>query len=491
MRRICAGVGGNLNTSAASHRCSSWAQSSSSSTSVLLSGLGVQLPLIATDPYTVPGVSGRGRQSMSNNEDGEILAYRAPHESRQHRHARRSRSRDRKRPRNRSIERRRGDRDAHRNRRDHDRRTKRTSEVDNRRDRKHSTRRHDPQSSPVRNVRVNDVKPRAADVPAVNNDIVSSNGQPDNVSVEKPNHVDDTAITKPDQNGSLSNGDEPVAYNQYLTEIAVNAAASAEDDPAYLQRVEEQIQGILGQAEVVNVEEELERRRARRRALLLALEGDRAPVSDATPNDMSDITLVAEPSQQGLIYPAIPSTPVIIDGSKVKNVSDDDVDIFGDSPIAVVKPIDVPVVQVVPENVHLIDNWDDAEGYYSFRLGDVLHDGRYEVFANQGRGVFSTVLRVRDRLAGNRELVVKVIRQNDVMYKAGLKEVNLLKILGANDPDNHRHCIRLYSHFEHRGHLCLELMLMVFAATRNNCSLPFDCLLSAKSCMLTSNLTIF
>lgn len=124
------------------------------------------------------------------------------------------------------------------------------------------------------------------------------------------------------------------------------------------------------------------------------------------------------------------------------------------------------------------DNWDDREGYYCFRLGDVLND-RYEVFANQGRGVFSTVLRVRDTKAGNRELVVKLIRRNPVMYKAGLKgsilpisssfsfqyiynrqlticaEVNLLKIVGANDPDNLRHCVRFYNCFEHRNHRCL------------------------------------
>ena len=75
------------------------------------------------------------------------------------------------------------------------------------------------------------------------------------------------------------------------------------------------------------------------------------------------------------------------------------------------------------DNLALTDNWDDPEGYYQFRLGDLL-DGRYEVYAMQGKGVFSSVLRVRDKkqtTTADANLVVKVIRKNDIMYKAGLK----------------------------------------------------------------------
>ncbi len=43
----------------------------------------------------------------------------------------------------------------------------------------------------------------------------------------------------------------------------------------------------------------------------------------------------------------------------------------------------------------LQDAYDDAEGYYNFQVGEVMDD-RYEVFANLGRGVFSSVLRARD-----------------------------------------------------------------------------------------------
>jgi serine/threonine-protein kinase PRP4 len=40
-------------------------------------------------------------------------------------------------------------------------------------------------------------------------------------------------------------------------------------------------------------------------------------------------------------------------------------------------------------------------------------------------------------------------------YKAGIKEVGILKKLQDADPTDKKHVIRLYRTFEHRGHLCL------------------------------------
>jgi serine/threonine-protein kinase PRP4 len=125
-------------------------------------------------------------------------------------------------------------------------------------------------------------------------------------------------------------------------------------------------------------------------------------------------------------------------------------------------------VAVVSRGGEAHDNWDDSDGYYHFRPGDILN-GQYQVFANQGRGVFSSVVRVRDLKAkppvgGAREpeFVVKVIRNNEVMYKAGLREVEFLQLLEKNDPDHRRHCIHLVAHFEHHGHLCLVFEAFAF-----------------------------
>lgn len=51
-------------------------------------------------------------------------------------------------------------------------------------------------------------------------------------------------------------------------------------------------------------------------------------------------------------------------------------------------------------------------------------DGRYEVFATHGKGVFSTVLRARDQQCGSgpSEVAIKIIRANETMSKAAQTE---------------------------------------------------------------------
>lgn len=68
-----------------------------------------------------------------------------------------------------------------------------------------------------------------------------------------------------------------------------------------------------------------------------------------------------------------------------------------------------------PENPNLTDNWDDAEGYYRVRIGEVM-DGRYVVYGYTGQGVFSNVVRARDGARGNQDVAVKIIRSNEIMW---------------------------------------------------------------------------
>ncbi|TPP60717.1 Serine/threonine kinase [Fasciola gigantica] len=106
------------------------------------------------------------------------------------------------------------------------------------------------------------------------------------------------------------------------------------------------------------------------------------------------------------------------------------------------------------ENHSLADNWDDAEGYYRVRIGEVL-DKRYAVYGYTGHGVFSNVVRARDSARGNLEVAIKIIRNNEVMHKSGLKELEVLKKLNDADPQDRYHCLRLYRHFFHKNHLCM------------------------------------
>jgi len=106
------------------------------------------------------------------------------------------------------------------------------------------------------------------------------------------------------------------------------------------------------------------------------------------------------------------------------------------------------------ENPNLMDNWDDAEGYYRVRIGEVL-DTRYSVFGYTGQGVFSNVVRARDSLKGDQEVAIKIIRNNEIMHKAGLKELEILRRVNNADPDDKYHCLRLFRNFFHKQHLCM------------------------------------
>lgn len=107
-----------------------------------------------------------------------------------------------------------------------------------------------------------------------------------------------------------------------------------------------------------------------------------------------------------------------------------------------------------PDNPSLTDNWDDAEGYYRVRVGETL-DSRYVVYGYTGQGVFSNVVRARDSARGSLDVAVKIIRNNEIMHKTGLKELEILRKLNDADPEDRFHCLRLFRHFFHKNHLCM------------------------------------
>uniref|UniRef100_A0A8C8LMF0 Serine/threonine-protein kinase PRP4 homolog n=1 Tax=Oncorhynchus tshawytscha TaxID=74940 RepID=A0A8C8LMF0_ONCTS len=106
------------------------------------------------------------------------------------------------------------------------------------------------------------------------------------------------------------------------------------------------------------------------------------------------------------------------------------------------------------ENPNLRDNWTDAEGYYRLNIGEIL-DKRYSVYGYTGQGVFSNVIRARDLARASHEVAIKIIRNNELMQKTGLKELEFLKKLNNADLDDKFHCLRLFRHFYHKQHLCL------------------------------------
>ena len=188
---------------------------------------------------------------------------------------------------------------------------------------------------------------------------------------------------------------------------------------------------------------------------------------------------------------AAPTLPADI---KKPTSDPDEIDMFGDldddmfnlGPEAIAPKKVAAAAPTGDYNPMLVDNWDDSEGYYrtyhpgtllvfyvhipapairlliipaicletlGFGPGELL-DGRYLVTSILGKGVFSSVVKAVDQTGGT-EVAIKILRNNETMYKAGKKELDILQRLMDNDPHNRKHIIRLLRHFDHRGHLCL------------------------------------
>eukprot|EP00124_Ichthyophonus_hoferi_P000536 Ihof_evm14s20 gene=Ihof_evmTU14s20 len=119
---------------------------------------------------------------------------------------------------------------------------------------------------------------------------------------------------------------------------------------------------------------------------------------------------------------------------------------------------EIPPAVCVPKFKN--DNCDDPEGFHVFQAGELLAD-RYVVYDVAGKGVFSTALRAKDRKQNTngvaRQVVIKILRNNDMMYKAGQREGEYLSLLAQMDTQQRGHCVRLLDTFTHMGHMCLVL----------------------------------
>ena len=116
-----------------------------------------------------------------------------------------------------------------------------------------------------------------------------------------------------------------------------------------------------------------------------------------------------------------------------------------------------PVVQgqgTGASNDLLAEDAVDKEGYYHVQQGEVINN-RYKVVADIGRGVFSCVLACLDQNRDNRNVAIKVIKNNHIMNKAAEKEIAILTRIRGDDPTGKKHSIQMVESFEHKGHSCM------------------------------------
>lgn len=141
-------------------------------------------------------------------------------------------------------------------------------------------------------------------------------------------------------------------------------------------------------------------------------------------------------------------------------IEDTEDDMFADSPSPSVKRQNTGkgISTLTRSFADMQDNWDDIEGYYKVVLMEEL-DSRYIVQSNLGKGMFSTVVSALDRNR-NQTFAIKIIRNNEVMYKEGLKEVSILERLQAADREGKQHIIHYERHFMHKNHLCMVFEML-------------------------------
>lgn len=164
-----------------------------------------------------------------------------------------------------------------------------------------------------------------------------------------------------------------------------------------------------------------------------------------------------QPAKQDILLPDATNKPPPVQ-AKEKDPYDmfaeDDDDMFAED---TEEPTQSAHAAAVPQprelDISMMDNWDDPEGYYNVRLGELIN-GRYHVQQILGKGMFSSVVRATDSQTGHL-VAVKIIRQNDTMRKAGMKEIGILEQLLEADPHDKRHMIKFDRYFDHKGHLCM------------------------------------
>lgn len=79
------------------------------------------------------------------------------------------------------------------------------------------------------------------------------------------------------------------------------------------------------------------------------------------------------------------------------------------------------------------------------------------VYGYTGQGVFGNVVRARDQARSGQEVCLKISRNNELMQKTGLRELEFLKKLNEADKEDRYHVLQLYRHFYHKRHLCLVM----------------------------------
>eukprot|EP00928_Gymnodinium_smaydae_P073408 TRINITY_DN56615_c0_g1_i1.p1 TRINITY_DN56615_c0_g1~~TRINITY_DN56615_c0_g1_i1.p1 ORF type:complete len:465 (-),score=82.56 TRINITY_DN56615_c0_g1_i1:16-1374(-) len=105
--------------------------------------------------------------------------------------------------------------------------------------------------------------------------------------------------------------------------------------------------------------------------------------------------------------------------------------------------------------------WDDEDGYYRPKTGELLEKRYLVVDPASVRGVFANVIKARDQAHPEKALVaVKMMRASAMMSKTAEREIEILELLKRIDPTNQSNIVKLTDTFDYRKHTCLVFECM-------------------------------
>ncbi|KAA0198481.1 Dual specificity tyrosine-phosphorylation-regulated kinase 2 [Fasciolopsis buskii] len=105
-----------------------------------------------------------------------------------------------------------------------------------------------------------------------------------------------------------------------------------------------------------------------------------------------------------------------------------------------------------------ITGYDDPQSGYIVVLNDHIAY-RYEVIKLLGKGSFGQVVQARDHKTGH-DVALKIIRSKEIYARQAKEEIQILKQLNEQDPEDNHNIVRLLDNFKFREHVCMVFELL-------------------------------
>lgn len=102
--------------------------------------------------------------------------------------------------------------------------------------------------------------------------------------------------------------------------------------------------------------------------------------------------------------------------------------------------------------------YDDSRGDYIGVINDHIMY-RYELVSKLGSGSFGKVYKALDH-KDQQFVALKIIKNRKRFQRQGLVEVKILELLRDNDPNGDQCCVKVFSSFYFRSHLCIVFELL-------------------------------